>query len=276
MSDSSLLLSREGVFPLASGNTGFTFSGTIQGEGKLAGMPSLFVRLQGCNLRCVWISADGVPCLCDTAHSSFGPGNPHRSSVDEVFTLLSDNMGSMRSVVITGGEPLLQATPLSVLIDRCLGKGWHVTVETNGTLFDEAVARKASLLSISPKLLSSVPVPSKLASLSMDPSDACSRHEVLISDVSPVVRLIRASHEAGNDVQLKFVVSSLDDEKEILSRYAAPLSLLSPSDVLVMPMGATPDEIAAYAMIAVQMCIRNGWRYSPRLHVDLWGNKEGV
>ncbi len=273
----TLILSREGIFPLSGGNTGLPLSGTLQGEGKLVGTPSMFVRLQGCNLRCIWLSTNGKPCQCDTAHTSFGPGDPYKLSVDEAFSILKQNMGAMRHVVITGGEPLIQATAVHSLIQRCNAEGWHTTVETNGTIYSPQIVRDASLLSISPKLSSSIPTNEKLMALKFQADNKITQHHrETISNLQPLANILSEATKYKTDVQLKFVVSSPKDEDEIKEHYAMILSLINPEDVLIMPMGFTHQEIAQSNQAAISMCLRNNWRYTPRLHIDLFGNKEGV
>ena len=272
----TLILSREGIFPLANGATGTGLSGTLQGEGKLVGIPSMFVRLQGCNLRCVWTASDGTACSCDTAHTSFGPGQPQIMSVGNVFETLRQNMGQMTHVVITGGEPLMQTASTLSLIELCRNEGWHTTIETNGTIFSPQVVRSVSLLSISPKLSSSIPTIEKLAQLGLKNSSTIQNHKALIANKQPLYDMVSEAQKYQTEVQLKFVVSCEDDEKEIKEQYADVLKLLLPTDVVIMPMGYSTTEIAQNAQIALKMCLRNNWRYTPRLHIDLFGNKEGV
>ncbi|HEX2776775.1 MAG TPA: radical SAM protein, partial [Candidatus Acidoferrales bacterium] len=96
---------------------------SIQGEGTRAGLPCIFVRLTGCNLRCTW---------CDTAYAFHG-GTKH--SIEEVFekvrALAGDGDGRVTLVEITGGEPLLQPeTP--TLAEKLMGAGYIVMIETSG------------------------------------------------------------------------------------------------------------------------------------------------
>jgi 7-carboxy-7-deazaguanine synthase len=126
---------------------------TIQGEGTLVGMPSVFIRLYGCDFSCAW---------CDTK----GSWKPGSTSVPVEIEGILERARSFRltHAVITGGNPLLQAADLAELIvglqadwvDRENGDDWragmHVTVETQGSIFDEAVARHVDLISLSPKL----------------------------------------------------------------------------------------------------------------------------
>jgi len=97
---------------------------SIQGESTYAGLPCIFVRLTGCNLRCVW---------CDTAYAFHG-GKP--MSVEEVMGVVrgfSESGGERRVnlVEITGGEPLLQKEVVP-LMERLLADGYRVLVETSG------------------------------------------------------------------------------------------------------------------------------------------------
>ncbi|MFZ0464075.1 MAG: radical SAM protein [Candidatus Acidiferrales bacterium] len=99
---------------------------SIQGESSYAGLPCIFVRLTGCNLRCKW---------CDTAYAFHG-GTRH--SLDEVLSRVRElskarngAAGEVRLIEITGGEPLLQPeTP--ELARRLLGEGYTVLIETSG------------------------------------------------------------------------------------------------------------------------------------------------
>lgn len=275
-----ITLSREGIFPIVVSpddkrltvQTGLDMAGTVQGEGKLMGVPSLFIRLQGCNLRCVWRNAEGEVCRCDTAHSSFEKGEATRVSYEYIMSVVEANMGSMRHVVITGGEPFLQSAELIPLLDGLHNAGYHVTIETNGTIFDAEVVRRCDLLSISPKLSSSNPTAEKLSMIGLVPNVITERHEKIAVNIDVLCKLI----DHSVDYQLKFVVENDNDEKLIKDEVLSHLPEINPSDVIVMPLGATAEEIALSDKSAIPMAIRNGWRYTPRLHVMLWGNKEGV
>src|SRR2546426_10236001 len=90
---------------------------SIQGEGKLAGVPSVFVRASGCNLRCVW---------CDTPYASWNPEGED-VAVDQIVRRVGE-FGS-RHVVVTGGEPMIMLD-ISALCDALKGAGHHITIET--------------------------------------------------------------------------------------------------------------------------------------------------
>ncbi len=239
-------LSREGVFPTAGDPRDYwSESGTIQGEGKLAGVASLFVRLQGCNLRCKW---------CDTKHTWGRVGN----TVDtgEVVETIGRNIGKMRHVVITGGEPYMQARAVEELVDRLHERGLHVTIETNGSIADRALTEKVDLLSISPKM---------------------SNSGASVEEVAATARAVRETiGQRRGDVQLKFVVSEMADGDEIAKHYDAEELGIERSDILVMPEGVTREAIGKKAVECVRVAVRHGWRYCARLHIDIFGNKEGI
>lgn len=261
---SILRLSREGIFPITKDKdgrpvhtaTGLPSPGTIQGEGKLCGVPSLFVRLQGCNLRCRWTLPDGTVSPCDTAHTWAEGGNP--MSVEDVVRTIEANIGSMRHIVITGGEPLMQPEALASLLTSLRARGLHSTVETNG-MADSPPPVLPDLFSISPKLSASGISPSQ--------REASTRGALLLT---------QAALAEGRDVQLKFVVSRPSDADEIRSDYSTLLALIDPSDVIVMPLGASASLLERSAKVAVNIALQNGWRFGPRLHIDLFGNKEGT
>ncbi len=214
---------------------------SIQGEGTLAGVPSFFIRTSGCNLRCAW---------CDTPYASWRPEGSHWT----VAGLVAAASGSTH-VVITGGEPLLQRE-LPALAQALASAGHHVTVETAGTLAPDFAC---DLLSVSPKTSNS------------DPEGRFGgRHRELRARLSPLLELLRRHPEH----QLKFVVRGEGDLREVLElveRLGAERRR-----VLLMPEGRTSGEVAARAAIVARLCLQYGFRYSPRLQLDLFGGGRGV
>ena len=216
---------------------------SIQGEGIFAGVPSFFIRTSGCNLRCAW---------CDTPYASWRPEGVRRS----VGELLAEAATSgCTHVVITGGEPLLQRE-LPALAQALASAGRHTTVETVGTLAPDF---PCDLLSVSPKTSNSDPEGRFLG-----------RHRALRADLAPLVSLI----ERHPEHQLKFVVRGEEDLGEVLElveRVGAERRR-----VLLMPEGRTAAEVAARAAAVARLCMVHGFRYSPRLHLDLFGGGRGV
>lgn len=269
MNKSYLRLSREGIFPITvdcdghstASATGLPMPGTIQGEGKLAGTPSLFVRLQGCNLRCRWHLPDGSLCQCDTAHAWPVDGGV-TMDVEDIVRTIDQNIGQMRHVVITGGEPYLQPDGLQDLLLSMEERGIHTTIETNGIygkMTKMGGMPLANLTSISPKLSNS----------GLDAEGV----EMSAQGTGILVHAAKRSH---GDVQVKFVVASEADEAEIKEYFYLTLKLLQPNDIIVMPLGTTVEQLRQTSPIALAMAIRNGWRFGPRLHIALFGNKEGT
>ena len=225
---------------------------SLQGEGKLTGTPSWFVRASGCNLRCAW---------CDTPYASWRPEGAVRSVAD----LLAEARSSRaRHAVVTGGEPML--FPAVATLTRALrGAGVHVTIETAGTLWLDA---HADLLSLSPKLANSTP---RRTPEGADAGEWTSRHEARRLNLPVLQRLLDAHPER----QLKFVVGDPADLPEIDS-LLAQLHGVDPADVMLMPEGVTPRSLADKRRWITDACLARGWRYCHRLHIDLFGHTRGT
>ncbi len=218
---------------------------TIQGEGMLIGVPSVFFRTSYCNLRCVW---------CDTPYTSWTPENKDITVAESVDAI---TQFGCKHVVITGGEPFIQTKELITLCRELDIRGHHITIETNATVYAHV---DAHLISMSPKLRNSNP-----------PIDNrfFKRHDR--ERIRPEV--IRKFLDT-NTCQVKFVVDTPDDLVEIQSLQE---NIDIPSEtILLMPQGKTPDVLNQKQEWLVQLCKENGYRYSPRVHVDIWGEKRGV
>jgi 7-carboxy-7-deazaguanine synthase len=229
---------------------------SVQGEGKLTGVPSFFIRLSGCNLRCAW---------CDTPYASWNPEGSPRS----LASLVQEARTSASHAVLTGGEPMLfeQIAPLSRLLRAA---GIHVTIETAGTIHRPPDQVACDLMSISPKLANSTPI--------NDPRDPggtwAQRHEARRVNLAALRGLLSdyAQH------QLKFVVASPGDLPEIdalLGDLAGSGLRPDPSDILLMPEGVQAPDPDRSAWL-VRTCLERRWRYCRRLHIDLFGNRRGT
>ena len=197
-------------------------------------------------------------------------------SVDDVYKTVINNIGAMHHVVITGGEPLLQASSLALLCKKLKQNDIHITIETNGSIYSPLLNGLVDLYSISPKLLSSVPTVEKLTALNIEPSSATQKHNEIRVNIDAIQAMIDDAKQNDADVQLKFVVSEMVDADEIKLSFINRLNGLDQNDVLVMPLGTDSARMHHEQSVAVDIAVRNGWRYSPRLHIDIFGNKEGV
>jgi len=217
---------------------------SLQGEGILAGVPSFFIRTTGCNLRCRW---------CDTPYTSWRPEGV-RCSVDDLVAEATTS--GVRHVVVTGGEPLLQRE-IGSLTRSLRSAGLHVTVETAGTVAPDF---ECDLLSVSPKTSNSDPG-----------GPVAGRHRRLRSDVSALRELLGRFR----DHQLKFVVQRPEDLDEIVALLSA-IEHRDRTRVLLMPEGRTATEVSQRAPSVAALCLEHGFRYTPRLHLDLFGGGRGV
>lgn len=219
---------------------------SIQGEGSLIGTPSAFIRVSGCNLRCGW---------CDTPYASWSPeGESQR--IDDLLRWVAES--GLRHAVLTGGEPLL-FEPIVDLAARIRAADTHVTIETAGTIDRPA---PCDLLSLSPKLANSTPTADR-----RDPTGAWARrHESRRLNLPAMQALL----DRAPARQLKFVVAQPEDLPEI-EGLLAQLRGVREDEVMLMPEGTGPPDTGRTAWV-VEACLRRGWRYAHRLHIELFGN----
>ena len=223
---------------------------SLQGEGELAGVPSVFVRTAGCNLRCTW---------CDTPYASWSPEGK-QLSVGEIVAEVSRHPA--HHVVLTGGEPML-APELPALAATLRAAGKHITIETAATIAPGGIA--CDLASLSPKLSSSTPPPAQFGAAWNE------RHEATRWQPTVV-----AAWVAAYGFQLKFVVASEADIAEVESLLAQLPSPPPRHKVLLMPEGTTRETLATRTLWLTALCRDRGYRFAPRLHIDWFGNRRGV
>ena len=222
---------------------------SIQGEGELTGVPTVFVRTSGCNLRCSW---------CDTKYASWTPEG-EEMDIEEIVAKVDES--SCRHVVLTGGEPMV-AKGIHQLAGRLKELGKHITIETAATILPEGIP--CDLASLSPKLSNSTP-DAAVAGAWRD------RHEK--RRLQPEV--IRDWIQNYN-YQLKFVVASekdLEEIHELLSRVGAEIT---PTKILLMPEGTDAETIRKRSLPLIDICKHHGYRYCDRLHIHLFGNTKGT
>jgi len=216
---------------------------SLQGEGALAGVPSVFIRTTGCNLRCTW---------CDTPYTSWQPEGTE-FTLDQILNEVRSHPA--RHVVVTGGEPMIQPE-IVALTQRLRAAGMHITIETAGTVFQPVAC---DLMSISPKLANSTP---------SDPAWS-TRHERLRIQPDVLQELM-----GRFEYQLKFVIERRGDLDEVRE---LTLALNAARErVILMPEGTDREVLRERALWLAEVCKEEGFRFSPRLHVDLYGNQRGV
>jgi len=287
---------------------------SVQGEGKFVGVPSVFLRTFGCNFRCMNFGTDekrdrweqhkagkkhndevkalidagvhkttvefnDLPIIhtgCDT-YASIYPEFKHfnkQAEVDEVVEHLlsltpegkwTQDNGQDIHLIMTGGEPLLAWQRLYIeLFDHPRMRDLkNVTFETNTTqkLRDDFIDylsnqdRFEITWSCSPKL-----------SVSGEPWDTA-----IMPDVASQYYSVD-----GSDLYLKFVVATQDDFDEVTRAVEEYRSAGVECPVYLMPLGGRSEEYNLNVKEVAEACMERGWRFTPRLHISLFGNAWGT
>jgi 7-carboxy-7-deazaguanine synthase len=211
---------------------------SIQGEGTLAGTPSVFIRLSGCSLHCKW---------CDTQYAwdaNQGDEIPVAEIVNKVVHW------TCRFVVITGGEPM-HNPQLPELTAALKERNKHITIETSGINFIAGLS--CDLMSISPKLSNSTQ----------------SGENPALQYLPSLKQLIRRY-----PYQLKFIVDSADDLPQI-QQILKQIGGVSAEKVMLMPQAKKRDELIAKSPMVAKMCVEAGYLFCQRLHILLYDGEKG-
>jgi 7-carboxy-7-deazaguanine synthase len=217
---------------------------SLQGEGFLAGVPSVFIRIAGCPLRCRW---------CDTKYA-WSKEAGQQYSTNQIVKAVQQ--WPCKHVVITGGEPMVDPD-LQQLVGELKAANKHITIETADIAYVPDIP--CDLMSISPKLSNSVPEDAKLAAIHKDSKLDLAVLEELIDNYN---------------YQLKFVVDSENDLAEI-QELLDKIRNIDTSKVMLMPQAAIRDELLAKSPMVADMCKLVGFAFSQRLQVLLWNNERG-
>ena len=220
---------------------------SLQGEGIWTGTPSVFVRVSGCNLRCIW---------CDTPYASWQPEGPVLSVENVLAEVLAAAGPQTTHIVITGGEPMIFPAVIE-LATSFSERGMKITIETAGTRFLDL---PCDLMSISPKLAHSTP-----------DGAASERHERERLNFSVLRELVSHYHH-----QLKFVVRTDHIEADCAEIEAILEEVPNCQNISLMPEGTNSMELQTAAQVLAPVCLQRGWLLSDRLHIHLYGNTRGT
>jgi len=223
---------------------------SLQGEGQLTGVPSVFVRTSGCNLRCAW---------CDTPYASWNPEGEQRT-VDAIVAEVQGHVAA-RHVVLTGGEPMI-AKEISALASELKLLGYHITIETAATVVPAGIA--CDLASLSPKLLNSAPDATLHAAWRKKHEATRWRPDVVREWIDQC------------DYQFKFVVASPTDVDELEGMLNSLGREIPRHKVMLMPEATNLDRMRERAAWLGEICKARGFRYAHRLHIELYGNRRGT
>lgn len=220
---------------------------SIQGEGRNVGKPVIFIRFYGCNLRCRFNGK-----ACDTPYAVLKKGSEVK---DYTPTKLVKKLKTLKPIHIvwTGGEPLLYQDFIIKVMKKLM---YYIgEVETNGTIKPKKELFDAiSIFNISVKLKSS--------------NQANTKYEN--------IRINKQALEEFNNWNVmkcfKFVVANPNDIKEILYLKNTYSSI----PIYLMPEGETREQVIKNSEMTVDLCLKHGFRFSPREHIIIWNKKRGI
>jgi len=234
----------------------------LQGEGKYIGIPHILIRVSGCRLRCQFSDS-----FCDTPYASWKP-EKGKYTLQDVKEFYESNP-QVNHTMITGGGPTIHGELLKELC--IIGKQYDhlVTIETEGSEF---VQTEADCISLSPKLSNSTPRPGTwmdYVNREVTEKDK-QQHEKWRCNYD-AMRDLLDNHE---DYQLKPVISSEEDLKEV--KELQEILCIPNEMVWLMPEGLTPEQLNGRRIWLMELCEREGYNFTDRLHIIAYGDKRGV
>ena len=230
---------------------------SLQGEGKTTGVPSVFVRLGGCNLMCGGMGTqfdnelhNGATWRCDTIEVWM------KAQSKEYEDILPDDckkalrMGA--HLIITGGEPLMQTAGIEGFIEWCQSQfnpSIFTEIETNGTIIpSDKLKSLVTQWNCSPKLHNSG------------------------NDKMMRFNLAALTEFNKLNTQFKFVITTREDFDEMLNDYG----FLSKEKLVLMPSGENQTLLAQSKQVVAELAKEYYINYTSRLHIDIWDKKTGV
>lgn len=218
---------------------------SIQGEGANIGKPAVFLRLGLCNMACAW---------CDTKYT--WDWKAYRLSEQLVEMQTEDVEQEIlkwgcKYLVVTGGEPLIQQGSLVPMLEQLKRKEFFIEIETNGTIVPhQKLVHLVDHWSVSPKLRNS--------------GNAQSLREV--PECYRLFAGVASCH-------FKYVIQSKEDFEEVQA--LANKHGLASERIILMPEAQSRDELLDRGRWLVELCKAQGYMFSTRLHILLWGNERG-
>ena len=225
---------------------------SIQGEGVTVGVPSIFVRLQGCILNCMW---------CDTVDVwKQGTSRPVKDIADNIYNIADQAHSFPSTIVLTGGSPLLQQENLIHLITK-LRPDFRIELENECVIMPNlSMMYSIDQWNNSPKLSNSGVERSK-------------RYKKDV--IYRMARLDSDPNQFNNKSWFKFVVECEEDWEEIKMDFIEP-NLIRREQVILMPQAISRMELKDIQQTVVQMALKHNVRYSPREHITIWNQRTGV
>lgn len=232
---------------------------TIQGEGRNMGKHTAFVRLSECNQSCSWCDTPQTWAFTEQKAAAHDTGKVYnkldwqvQKEVEEIVDKIYE--ANQESVVITGGEPLMQQAAVINLIKGLREKNpdYYTEIETAGTIIiQDELLELLDKINCSPKIANS--------------------GNPLAKRRKPKALEKLAENEKTD---FKFVVTKEEDVQEILD--LVELSGISNDRVFLMPEGRTPEEIQQHSVMVGDLVKKHGFNMTTRLHILMYGAKRNV